>query len=149
MEDEWHPTVPWTRYLAWEAWVREGMLREVNQINVNAPALTLGVSTLPNPYYGQGGLQFLRVQRTSSTSFELESIISTAKLVLDRLTLLQTYLWTWFSCWSGFQTDLWLHGASIRQSCLKGGSKIKGVALRRQKILLINYSWRVWSMITS
>ena len=35
------------------------------------------------------------------------------------------------------------------QSFLKGGSKIKGGAKRRRKFLLINYSWGVWSMVTS
>ena len=33
------------------------------------------------------------------------------------------------------------------QSCSKGGSKIKGGASRPRKFLLINYSWRVWSMM--
>ena len=38
------------------------------------------------------------------------------------------------------------HIQARSQSFLKGGSKIKGGALRRRKFLLINYSLGVWSM---
>jgi len=72
-----------------------------------------GSRYLPNqPLLWPGWVAIWRVQWTSSTLLKLESVISTAKLVLDEQSLLQTCPWTWLSAFDQ-------SSRSLVQACIR------------------------------